>query len=421
VDATRLRRRPFRLRPVAVLTGTLLGAVPAVAQREPAARLLPAQPIDPAPTVSRAAAPDDRSGYQFQVPGAVPAPVYPASNRPMRSVPQPAQGDKPTGILSGAVSGVKSLFGKPPEQTPPADAKPWWPSGEDYPKPTAGVRQVQTAQAVQPQPAPGLYAGPPAYRWYGYGSPTPGLNPYSPTGLYPKGSTNWYAQTGATPGAFPVPVSASQRPDGTEPPTYVGVPQPSDGQYLPVSRSSYIADMPSSRPEPLRGTRVVAHSPGREPMMPSGAGTPVASSMDPELMQQDLSWQPVSARSQAPIAASLAGSPPKGEPTAPPQAEPSWAPAPRPTITPTVTPSGTPSVSLIRGQAPEEPIDEVALVRSACFGRASAVGVTKTGEKKLHVRLVVPTATDGRDAAAAVSRVAELKAYDITFEATVSR
>src|SRR5207237_1014571 len=57
-----------------------------------------------------------------------------------------------------------------------------------------------------------------------------GSNPYAPAGQYPRGSANWYSQTGATPGAFPVPVTANgARPEpGVEPPAYVrgATPEP---------------------------------------------------------------------------------------------------------------------------------------------------------------------------------------------------
>jgi hypothetical protein len=72
-----------------------------------------------------------------------------------------------------------------------------------------------------------IYAGPPTWRWYGWGMVTPGANPNAPTGQYPKASANWYSITGATPGAFPVPVTNPGRsPAGTEPPAYVATPSP---------------------------------------------------------------------------------------------------------------------------------------------------------------------------------------------------
>jgi hypothetical protein len=72
-----------------------------------------------------------------------------------------------------------------------------------------------------------IYAGPPTWRWYGWGMVTPGANPSAPAGQYPKASANWYSITGATPGAFPVPVTNPGRsPAGTEPPAYVATPSP---------------------------------------------------------------------------------------------------------------------------------------------------------------------------------------------------
>lgn len=103
-----------------------------------------------------------------------------------------------------------------------------------------------------------VYAGPPAYRWYGWGSVTPGANPYAPTGQFPLASANWFTITGATPGAFPVPVMNPYRPaPGTEPPAYVVIPNrrvaPASASSIPVARMHSEAlppRMPSSFPPP---------------------------------------------------------------------------------------------------------------------------------------------------------------------------
>jgi hypothetical protein len=93
-----------------------------------------------------------------------------------------------------------------------------------------------------------VYAGPPAYRWYGWGTVTPGANPYAPTGRYPNASANWYAITGATPGAFPVPVMNPLRPPpGTEPPAYVATPAP----RVPVSNYVYTPPTATVPPAPI--------------------------------------------------------------------------------------------------------------------------------------------------------------------------
>ncbi len=105
-----------------------------------------------------------------------------------------------------------------PEKTAPAPAVQQQPIARETPN------AITPFQGVSPNGQP-IFAGPPAWRWNGYGAPTPGANPYAPTGHYPRASANWYSITGATPGAFPVPVTNSfaQNP-GTDPPVYVHTP-----------------------------------------------------------------------------------------------------------------------------------------------------------------------------------------------------
>ena len=98
------------------------------------------------------------------------------------------------------------------------------------------VGQPQAAKAPPPANAPlvgrapgggTVYAGAPAYRWFGWGTTTPGQNPYAPSGDYAPTSATWYAQTGATPGAFPVPVANPFRaPPGPTTPAYAVQPAP---------------------------------------------------------------------------------------------------------------------------------------------------------------------------------------------------
>jgi hypothetical protein len=54
---------------------------------------------------------------------------------------------------------------------------------------------------------PGMIVSPsssgPAWKWYGYGTTTPGLNPYSPSGNYQETSVGWLTANSATNGAIP--------------------------------------------------------------------------------------------------------------------------------------------------------------------------------------------------------------------------
>jgi hypothetical protein len=362
--------------------------------------LLPARPADPTPpAVVRAAPPAAPAGYQFQPPASVPAPGVSRTG----TQPQP----KPS-LFGGMADGVKAAFGGKP-----AEPAQWWPTGEQGQPgqppppaaPAAGARPVPMPAA----PPPGVYAGPPAYRWYGYGTPAPGSNPYAPTGRYPQGSASWFTQTGATPGAFPIPVGGGAL-NPYEPPVLV--------QALPPDPPRPVTFRDTPRPTLTDSPRLADRA---EPTMPAGNGTPIAYDPTPP----EVSWLPATANSRVPIAATTPAAPgvkagdPLPLPVGPPaDPGPDWGPAKR--AVPGDAP--LPAVTLIRGQAPVASTNDLdGLIRSACFGRANRVLIERPGPQRLHLKLVVPTEADARDAAAVVSRLPELKAYSVTFEATVGK
>lgn len=195
----------------------------------------------------------------------------------------------PTGVLKDEpptprfIDRVKAPFigekSAPPQPLPPMGTK-------SQPQPVEQPTAASAYRSTGVNGAP-VFAGPPAYRWYGWGSVTPGANPLAPSGQYPKASANWFAITGATPGAFPVPVSnAGVVYPGTEPPSYglarsattpqpvvpiAGQPQPGF-QHTERSDPSKFAPVPDSKFTPSgTGSALPPSPPSFSPVPPPPA------------------------------------------------------------------------------------------------------------------------------------------------------
>ena len=214
-------------------------------QRERAATLKPPQALSPGdlPLVARGAADDfpppptlsstpvvRPNTPSARAPGVATGPAWLGGNdpnvrpaaglgstggtvRPLTPPPATLMDDLP--VQPKLLDRVKGTFTGEKQPVPKQLPHTAHPQGQP-PEPTAATPFRGTGANGAP-----VYAGPPAYRWYGWGSVTPGANPLAPAGNYPKASANWYSITGATPGAFPVPVSNPTRiAPGTEPPSY---------------------------------------------------------------------------------------------------------------------------------------------------------------------------------------------------------
>jgi len=238
-----------------------------------AARLLPPRAVEPevVPTSVRAASeplpqfPESTpvqpargklavaKGNDFQVRQASGVTVEKPPTRPATPTGNAPKDEQPS-FMSRSLDKLKNTFtSAPPTPTAivPPEASPNGPFRGTTP----------TGQTV--------YAGPPAYRWYGWGSVTPGANPYAPTGQFPRASANWYSITGATPGAFPTQVVDPYRlGTGTEPPMYVTPPAP----YSPPGSAINphpVGGAPASYQPPLRHSPVMA-----TPIVPRASAAP---------------------------------------------------------------------------------------------------------------------------------------------------
>ncbi len=444
------------------LAVTSVGAV-AAAQDAPAGRI---GRVVAAP-VARAAAPDDRPPA-----GWLAGPTSTAV-RPLTGAEQAAASVSPVkkpSLAESTFSGVKSFI------APPAG-----PSATPTPLPQ-GMQPPAAKYAASP--TPGVYAGPPAYRWYGYGAVTPGRNPHAPDGVSPRGSPNWYVQSGATPGAFPVTVTASGQPAAVaqaappEPPSYTvgnvagsfdrtptpapsAVPDPS--QPLPATVTATVEAASLSTPAPPEVTPLPVTTfppPAPEPMptlMPTvtppprlsepPAFAPTAAATPPEAPapagpQPLLTWNSTStdpavaftgAKSPPPVATVVATVSPTPAASVTPASltvtplSPAVVPAsftPAAPVAPAVaTPTWGAAKPVGRSQGPGDagaPTLDQA-IRNATYGFAAVLEVKHTGPSAVAVRLQAASAADARSAAELVSKLPALKPYAVEFQVTLAK
>lgn len=360
----------------------------------------------------------------------------PAANTP-RSAAQPTDGAP--GFMSRGVDKFKSAVGmdKPqPRQQPGATGQP--------------KREVPTAsspfQGMGLNGAP-VYAGPPAYRWFGYGSVTPGANTLAPNGQYPRPSADWHRLTGATPGAIPVPVSNTgvQAVGGVEPPAYAQpvvrpqAPTTPPPAYAPPPEPSRVASSPVSADL----TRFIPAPAAIEP--PPAAFVPPPVSIEPP------KFVPTPAPRFEPPPAAPVGvptitvpplvalppaqvEPPKlvlpavSETGAPPPPDgPTWQatpekPAPpgtwmKPTGGDGAWQPGAAARPVVRGQAPQpqQPDPVVTLIQAVCRNRAADVDVRYYGTKRLGVCFEIRGEAEATRLVKDISARKELAPFQIDF------
>jgi hypothetical protein len=401
------------------------------------------------------------AGTQGWAQTAAPAPKPPAA-RLLAARPAP-----PSGVIARGTTPEAGTFANPPQA----------PTLTEQRRTFAGVPAPEQRPQQQPAPPPGgppyatgqsgVYAGPPAYRWYGYGSTTPGANPYAPSGQYPRGSANWYAQTGATPGAFPVPVSAGgEQLARFDPPAYAGPPPEASAPLPPPRVEPAVPAEPPTRtvvaPHPITVTPPPADggpiAVGVPTPMPPAEQPPVAAPAPAPIATAGLTWQPqaesadtlrfTAAKAVAPAAPAAPAAPlpaampqpiatseqpPAFKPSAPPAAPtnfqpatppPAPAPLPQPAAPPTVVPPAAAdwkAAPTARGQQPAaEPPSLAAQVRNACYGLARVAEVSHTGPSSLTVKLVAASEADARRAAGEVAKVPALRPYTVKFTAELA-
>ena len=429
----------------------LAAGVGTLSAAEPAARLRLAAEPPVARGLAPEATPPRPDGWMTTPTGPAVRPLSPdgpPTPKPASTGTPPAA--KPSLLASTWDEMKQALAGKP--SAPPA------------PKPTATVPPAPPAVPTQ---SPGVYAGPPAYRWYGYGTVSPAPASAGPA---PRGSANWLTQTGATPGAFPA-TAGSQTPEpidllppaapvGNYPPqlpafrsesAFPDYPPLPPGAVLvgegppilvtnPAAPPAFTAPYPAPpAPPPATPTppaarkSVPANTVSMPPEPPPGGlvyppptpvGVPVSAAPAPAALPA-LAWQTSGAAEAVAFTQSRpAATPPARNPDADPSGSPDIVP-----VTLPVPPLQYPDVNapapkaewvpVGRGQAaaPKPTIRQA--TAAAADGLATVTDATFTAPNKLVVKFTAATEGDARAAAAAIAKLPQLKPVAVEFVATV--
>jgi hypothetical protein len=343
-----------------------------------------------------------------------------------------------------ALGGI-AVAGPPPSRDYPptytSRKAPWYdPFGwfTSDPKPKAPVPKVESRpipnEMVDVPPGAAVN---PAWRWYGYGTPTPGRNPLAPYGTYAGVPGNWYGAPGTTPGAIPtgrLGPPPSPLPEIFPAPGVVpdsGLRKTPPAQLVPPADDPAIAiappagaaadgpKLPGGAPAPTTGpagdsdwktapaslrppTSTAVASPGSDPAPPATLRAPIREDEPPTV----------------PVATPTRPAPPDGaalpnqnseSPDIPVEAAPGIVPPP---MTSGMSMADRPITA--RGRAPEPDMADV--VRRACGAGVRIVDVTRTGPKGVIVRLAAGNVEAAWSVRDRLARAPELAGWRVEFD-----
>ena len=266
--------------------------------------------------------------------------------------------------------------------------------------PTSDSKPIPN-EAVMPVPG----AATPAWKWYGYGTPTPGRNPFAPNGSYPAVPPTWYSTSGTTPGAIPMGIHPGEQP-------YVPgvIPDPLPLPKMPAGPSASIAEAPAvgpalpSNPDSVDGKWAPATI--RLPTAtPTSNQAPRATLKAP--VRDDGSPVPSAPSGPQPRTPLQREVPASSSPDIPVE------PAPGIVAPPVGGVSRAEGPVRARGLAPSG--DLTLSIRAACPTDVRVMEVTSTGPKRLLIRLAasVDAALAARDR---LARLPELHGWRVDFE-----
>jgi uncharacterized protein YceK len=278
-----------------------------------------------------------------------------------------------------------SLRAEPTRAYPPtysSSKMPWydpagWFTGK---KSETAAKTVSETKPAEP-PAPSAIPAPPvsgvgnahipAWKWYGYGAPTPGNNPYAPSGIYAVVPGNWYPSTGTTPGAIPLPY--------VNPARLVDLP----GSSNPVK----VADASIRIPEgpngptlnPPESTNAVAWQPSAKIGLPLGTDPTPNVDAAPPISNSPLATLKLPLRDDGPAIPATSATPLTAPFTAPATTAPAAPPAVEESVSPDLPVQAAEGI-VIPGNNPAQPITPP-LSRAPLFdGSVTARGRLEEGQ-----------------------------------------
>jgi hypothetical protein len=339
-----------------------------------------------------------------------------------------------------AVAGPPPSRDYPPTYT--SHTAPWYdPFGwfTSDPKPKAPVPKVESRPIPNEMVdvLPGAATNP-AWRWYGYGTPTPGRNPLAPYGTYAGVSGNWYGATGTTPGAvpagrlgpppsplpeiFPAPGVVSDPAPRKTPPAHLVPPAEDPGIAVappagPVAEGPKlpgVADPTATGPAGDGDWRTAPASlrppTGRAVASPSPDFAPPAT-LRPPIRDDEPTTVPVATPPRRPDPPDGAALPNQNSesPDIPVEPAPGIVPPPK---TSGVSMADRPITA--RGRAPEPDLADV--VRRACGPGVRVMDVTCTGPRAVIVRMGAGNIDAAWTARDRLARTPELTGWRVEFD-----
>lgn len=393
--------------------------------------------------------------------------IYPVPPEAPRTYPPPYKGGKSQPLFREIADRIERVYQDDKKESAPVSPKETTPPMMGH----TGGGATPIMGIVDPNRRP-------AWRWYGWGGPVPGANPYAPSGHYAVVPPFWHAESGTTPGAIPATYINPAKPIGDLPPSQDNPPKPKEKEKEKEKPQVYdekdlklpevitepkstetstpkggfdpdplvIPTQPVPDPNPPKGPELLPSPKQAEPEPPAKLVVPVAIPKPAGTLSgglQDLKKTEKDREKNLPVAPMPEDELIKLPPETPITPLPVPAPPPEPENTPKPDfgppipvvpadgivlpadseisrryPSGF-SSGVARGKIStqdEVPLPLAKTIRECCYGDVQLVNVTRTGASSLRITIRSNHQQDCLTTRSRLAQNALLKGWRIDFE-----